>query len=1009
MNIDEFKNPGSEYRGAPFWSWNDDLDEDELKRQVRLMKEAGLGGFFMHSRTGLITPYMSPDKKTLSEEWMKCIKAAVDEAKTTGMLAYLYDEDRWPSGFAGGIVPAKGMKYKIKVLECREVNGKPGFRVRTENKIAWYNNYSYIDVLDKDAAREFLKSTYQAYYKEVGKEFGKTVPAIFTDEPNYSLFYNQDPKCYYVPWTEKLPDYFRRKNGYDIKRHLISLFYEKGDWKKIRHDYWKAVSGLFLESWTRTIYEWCDKHNIAYTGHYLYEHTLMLQIYAVGAVMPHYEYMHIPGIDHLARQINDIITVKQASSVAHQFGRKRVLSETYGGSGWNLTFESQKLIGDWQYVLGVNLLNQHLALYSMKGCRKRDHPPSLYYQQPWWKYHNVIADYFARLSYMLVQGRFFAKILVIHPIESAWCVYSPDDRSKRDYDSKVEDLNKSFVTLSELLCGLHRDYDFGDEGIIEKYAKVEKGKLKIKNMEYELIILPPLITLRKSTVRVLRKFLKENGKIIAVRPLPYLIDAETSEEIGEIFKNENVYILDKIVLSTFHYFIFSNDLEKNRLKETLDMVLKSDVKVRDSENEEISSIYYQHRIDGKNHIYFFANTNQLKGYNNVRIYLESKGRAFNLNLLNGNISEIPSGFEDGYTVVHLNFPPAGSHLIMVDASSPSTVLQAGRQILESHKIGAEVVLKNKWDIRRLSHNALTIDYCKFKIEDRKFSDKIYVLNAQKELEKEGEGGRFTIRYAFQSKLKTMPHGRHNDKKEIYLVLEQPEMYKIRVNGKEIDYRDIGWWTDISFKKIDMKEFLRYGENTIEISGIFKNPVKQNTLIFKKAGTEIESCYIIGDFAVRHNVETGYYLDEENTEIETGDLVNQGYPFFAGSIILSQDVEIRKADNCKTILELCNLGAVVCRVIINNKEKGLIAWRPYTLDISEFVRVGKNKMEVELTNSNRNLLGPHHNPEGELYAIGPGSFSGDSSANWTDEYSFVQFGLSSIPRLLNIASDSLKGD
>ena len=92
-----FENPTSEYRGAPFWAWNGDLKPDELKRQIGWLQEMGFGGFHMHCRTGLVTPY-------LSEEFFQLIQTCVDEAKDRKMLAWLYDEDRWPSGAAGGIV-----------------------------------------------------------------------------------------------------------------------------------------------------------------------------------------------------------------------------------------------------------------------------------------------------------------------------------------------------------------------------------------------------------------------------------------------------------------------------------------------------------------------------------------------------------------------------------------------------------------------------------------------------------------------------------------------------------------------------------------------------------------------------------------------------------------------------------------------------------------------------------------------------------------------------------------
>ena len=90
----QFLDPGHQFRGAPFWSWNGRLEPEELRRQIRDMKEHGMGGFFMHSRVGLETPY-------LGTEWMEAVKACVDEAKKVGMDAWLYDEDRYPSGAAG--------------------------------------------------------------------------------------------------------------------------------------------------------------------------------------------------------------------------------------------------------------------------------------------------------------------------------------------------------------------------------------------------------------------------------------------------------------------------------------------------------------------------------------------------------------------------------------------------------------------------------------------------------------------------------------------------------------------------------------------------------------------------------------------------------------------------------------------------------------------------------------------------------------------------------------------
>ena len=117
MNISGIKNafvcPSSAYRGKPFWAWNGELKEEEIVRQVHVMKQMGLGGFFMHSRSGLITEY-------LGDEWFHMINAAADAAEKEGMEAWLYDEDRWPSGSAGGKV-TEDERFRMKSLVVRKV------------------------------------------------------------------------------------------------------------------------------------------------------------------------------------------------------------------------------------------------------------------------------------------------------------------------------------------------------------------------------------------------------------------------------------------------------------------------------------------------------------------------------------------------------------------------------------------------------------------------------------------------------------------------------------------------------------------------------------------------------------------------------------------------------------------------------------------------------------------------------------------------------------------------
>ena len=214
LDFELFKNPTSEYRGTPFWSWNCKLDKETLLEQIGYLKEMGFGGFHMHSRSGMATEY-------LSEDFFDLVKTCVDKAKSEDMLAWLYDEDRWSSGSAGGYVtkikkfrkrfllftPEKqeGVLEKEQAIElgktylfaCYDIelndNGKlVKSRVIDEAEIAngakwyayvccdresgWTNNQTYVDTLSKEAIDKFIQITHEAYKKHVGDEFGKTIP-----------------------------------------------------------------------------------------------------------------------------------------------------------------------------------------------------------------------------------------------------------------------------------------------------------------------------------------------------------------------------------------------------------------------------------------------------------------------------------------------------------------------------------------------------------------------------------------------------------------------------------------------------------------------------------------------------------------------------------------------------------------------------------------------------------------------------------------------------------------
>jgi len=259
----DFASPGAAWRGKSFWSWNGELDPEELRRQIRVMRRMGFGGFFIYPGSGLATPY-------LSKRWFECVNACIDEASKLKMETWLYDEDRWPSGTAGGLA-TKNPSWRSRILRFVETEDPAAFRwtpatlgaftavvkghaassvrpipkgrrprlakgekilsfeLRLAEPSSWYNGQTYLDTLNPKAVREFIRVTYEACRRECGRAFGRLVPGIFTDEPNVGLMMRHGGGMFdtnALPWTDALPKLFRERYGYDLLPHLPELCYD---------------------------------------------------------------------------------------------------------------------------------------------------------------------------------------------------------------------------------------------------------------------------------------------------------------------------------------------------------------------------------------------------------------------------------------------------------------------------------------------------------------------------------------------------------------------------------------------------------------------------------------------------------------------------------------------------------------------------------------------------------------------------------------------------------------
>ncbi len=533
----DFKKVGKEYRPIPFWSWNEKLTVPESKRQVGMMDDVGIGGFFMHARGGLQTEYMG-------EEWFENVTACVDEAETRGMHAWAYDENGWPSGFGGGVVNGKGLKYQQKYLRVRTFT--PELEdPRGENVICCFENYCfyydvnpfYVDTLDGEVIADFINEIYEPYYAKYGSRFD----GFFTDEPQISRAG--------IPWSFILPAEYEAAYGEPIYDHLIELFVARGDWQTTRMRFWKLVTELFSKNFMKQIYDWCGAHNLKFTGHLVLEESFHAQLTSNGACMPHYEYLDIPGMDWLCRPIFPCLTMMQLSSAATQTGKKQILSETFALCGHNVGHDELKRNYEWMMVRGVNLMCQHLEGYSLRGIRKRDYPPAMYYQQPWWADYKVFNDAMSRIGMLLAEGQIQCDTLVMHTQTSAWICY--DDKE----NAHLNDYNGHLIGIMNALEAKHIAYHLGDEILMERHGRVEGQELVIGEMRYSKIIIPPHIAFLPNTEALLAEFKANGGEIVTVEDIP----ANNIVDNAAITYTSRAFPTDGF---TMHYFVNSTDQEQ---------------------------------------------------------------------------------------------------------------------------------------------------------------------------------------------------------------------------------------------------------------------------------------------------------------------------------------------------------------------------------------------------------------------------------------------------------------
>lgn len=1023
-----FKNPTSDYRGTPFWAWNFKLDKEILIEQIEIFKEMGLGGFHMHPRVGMGTTY-------LGDEFMDCVKTCVDKAKEENMIAWLYDEDKWPSGYGGGYVTKdynlrqrwlsittqklENIENKISFVTCYDIvfdskDCLKEYNIIDEKDVAsakgtvyyvylniaqdtpYYNNQAYVDTLNPEAMKKFVEVTHERYKEVIGYAFGDNVPAIFTDEPQFSrksvLKYAREDSEVVLPWTYTFAETYKEAYGIDIMEKLPELIWElpDGQISRARYCYHDHVAERFASAFADTIGKWCDENGIMLTGHMMEEPWLHSQTAALGDAMRSYRSFQLPGIDMLC-DAREFTTAKQAQSAVHQYGTPGMLSELYGVTGWMFDFRGHKLAGDWQAALGVTVRVQHLAWASMAGEAKRDYPASISYQSPWYKEYPIVEDHFARVNVAMTRGKPVVKVGVIHPVESYWLHWGSEEQTAAIREQK----DKDFQDFCHWLLLGQIDFDYISESLLPEQCDInntvvmgEDGEIKFKvgEMEYDVLIVPNCETLRSSTVERLKTFNVHTNRLIFAGEAPKYVDAMTSDEAKKLY--------DESICVPFDRIAIMNALEDYR-----------EIEIKDEWGKRCNNLLHQMRQDGDDRWVFICQAfgkkeNDYSRLSNYKIILEGRWTPKVYNTMTGEVEEIKFTHKAGKTILAKVMDIHDSLLLYLEAvehgksakAVPGYVENITNPIIDNYWTNENTqYFLRKVPIELSEDNVLLLDYAEYALNDGEYLGEDEVLRAEDQLRKLTgfpNKGEFAQPWVIEdAPIKDYAHMRYTFESEINvdnikLALEDAEIVKIVFNGETVLSKVDGYYIDHAIKTVSMPS-VKKGTNVLELT------------IPYGPRSNVEACYLLGDFGVRVEGHKGVIISPIR-ELNFGDYAKQGLPFYGGNVTYKIKVNFENDEGKGRTLRVSDYKGAMLGITVDGERIGSIVYAPYEIALPD-MEDGEHEIGIILLGSRQNTCGHIHDVNFLENWIGPNVFrlNGDT---FTYEYVLSRMGVLKSPEM-----------
>jgi len=520
-----FQHPPDDARIMVRWWWfGPAVTIAELEREMRLMKEGGIGGFEVQPVYPLELDNSASGFRNLpylSDEFLEALRFTGAKARELGLRYDLTLGSGWP--FGGPHIPLDLAAARLRIVHGAEPTLAEGEKLAAafpDRDLYFVASHTGMKVKRAAVGAEgFVLNPYdRAAIAKHLQSVGDRLAQAFGANPPHSIF-SDSLEIERADWTGDFLAEFRRRRGYDLTPYLPALAGDIGEkTMAIRHDWGRTLTELADENYLTPLREWAHQHGTLFRS----------QTYGTPPVdLSSNALVDLPEGE--GTQWRRFSATRWASSASHLYGLPVTSSETWTwlhSPVFRATPLDMKAEADIHFLQGINQLIGHGWPYSPPSAGEpgwRFYAAAVFNQHnPWWIAMPDIALYLQRVSWMLRQGQPANDIAVYVPTDDAWAAFTPGNVS---VNKTVDTLLGANLVPQILDAGYN--FDFIDDGAIAHGG-----------VPYPILILPAVRRIPLATYRKLEEYVRKGGVLIATQRAPSLapglMDAADVSQVADL-------------------------------------------------------------------------------------------------------------------------------------------------------------------------------------------------------------------------------------------------------------------------------------------------------------------------------------------------------------------------------------------------------------------------------------------------------------------------------------------